>query len=386
MSRSTGAAAALFVGGAVAMALALIVWAVGVDAPFTLDIALFPLAYLTFAAVGALIVAARPENPIGRLALGAGFGGGMVALADSYAKVIGPLPGQDWAAWIGAVGFPASLGPVLFVVLLFPNGRLASPRWRIVAWTIVVGMVVVGIGNALSPTFADYRDLRNPIGVGALAGSPIEQGGLGWFLVLFGAVAAALGLVPRLRRARGIERQQLKWITFAGAIHSASWVVLALDLGEPVGGIAQYALFATLTLIPAAAGIAILRYRLYEIDVVIRRTLTYTAVVAVLAAVYVGLVVALQSVMADATGGQTVPVALSTLVIAALFGPLRARVRAVVDRRFYRSRYDAQRTLEQFAGGLREQVDLEAVADRLADVAGRAVRPASIGVWVRRPR
>jgi hypothetical protein len=386
MSRSTGAAAALFVGAAVAMALALIVWAVGVDAPFTLDIALFPLAYLTFAAVGALIVAARPENPIGRLALGAGFGGGMVALADSYAKVIGPLPGQDWAAWIGAVGFPASLGPVLFVVLLFPNGRLASPRWRIVAWTIVVGMVVVGIGNALSPTFADYRDLRNPIGVGALAGSPIEQGGLGWFLVLFGAVAAALGLVPRLRRARGIERQQLKWITFAGAIHSASWVVLALDLGEPVGGIAQYALFATLTLIPAAAGIAILRYRLYEIDVVIRRTLTYTAVVAVLAAVYVGLVVALQSVMADATGGQTVPVALSTLVIAALFGPLRARVRAVVDRRFYRSRYDAQRTLEQFAGGLREQVDLEAVADRLADVAGRAVRPASIGVWVRRPR
>lgn len=386
MRRSTVVAACLFVVAAVAMVLGLVLWAIGVDAPFTPDIALFPLAYLAFAAVGALIVAARPEHPIGRLSLAAGVGGALVALADSYAKMSGPLPGQDWAAWIGAIGFPASLGPVLFVILLFPNGRLASSRWRLVAWAIVAGMVVLGIGNALSPTFADYANHPNPIGVDALAGSPIEQGGVGWFLVLFGAIMAALGLIPRLLRATGIERQQLKWITYAGAIHSTTWVVLALELGPPAGEIAKYALFATLTLIPAAAGIAILRYRLYEIDVVIRRTLTYSAVIAVLATVYVALVVALQTVMADATGGQTVPVALSTLVIAALFGPLRARVRELVDRRFYRSRYDAQQTLEQFSGGLREQVDLEAVAERLADVAGRAVRPASVGVWVRRPR
>lgn len=383
MRRSTVVAACLFVVAAVAMVLGLVLWAVGVDAPFTPDIALFPLAYLAFAAVGALIVAARPEHPIGRLALAAGFGGALVALADSYARLSEPLPGQGWAAWVAAVGFPVSLGPVLFVILLIPTGQLASSRWRIVAATIVVGMAVVAIGNAFSPTFADYPDHPNPVGLDALTDSPIEQGGLGWLLVLFGAVAAALGLVPRLWRATGIERQQLKWITFAGAIHSATWVVVALDLGTVAGEIAQYALFATLTLIPAATGIAILRYRLYEIDVVIRRTLTYSAVIAVLGAVYVGLVVALQSVMADATGGQTIPVALSTLVIAALFGPLRARVRELVDRRFYRSRYDAQQTLEQFSGGLREQVDLEAVADRLADVAGRAVRPASVGVWVR---
>jgi hypothetical protein len=386
MTRAARGAAALYVVGVVALVAGLVLWAAAVEEPFTPDIWLFPLAYLAFGTVGALIVSRRPDNRIGRLSLAAGVGGGLVALADSWARVPSGLPGQAWAAWVGAWGFPATLGPILFVILLFPTGHLASPRWRIVAWAIVAGMSVVALGNALSPTFGDYEGVLNPIGIAALGGSPVDQGGLGWFLVLFGASAAALGLVPRLRRATGIERQQLKWITFAAAIHGVAWLVLALDLPGAAGDSAQYFLLGTLVLIPLAAGVAILRYRLYDIDVVIRRTLVYGALIAILAGIYVALVLGLQSVLSGVTGNETLPVALSTLAIAALFGPVRARVREVVDRRFYRSRYDAQRTLERFATELRDQVELEAVAHSLAGVAGRAVRPTTIGVWVRAPR
>jgi hypothetical protein len=160
-------------------------------------------------------------------------------------------------------------------------------------------------------------------------------------------------------------------------------VILALDLPPPAGEIAKYVLFGTLTLIPAAAGIAILRYRLYDIDVVIRRTLVYGGLLAVLGVVYVALVLGLQTALSGVTGEGPLPVALSTLAIAALFGPARRRVRELVDRRFYRSRYDAQRTLEQFAGRLRDQVELETIGAALVDVAGDAVRPASATVWVR---
>ncbi len=388
MSRSATSATRITVGifvvSVTAMALALGLWVVAVEEPFSPDIVLFPLAYLTFAAVGVLVLVRRPDNRIGQLCLAAGAGGAIAGLADSYARLATPVPGQAWAAWLGSVGFPASLGPILFVILLFPTGRLASTRWRIVALSIVAGMLIVAVGNAFSPTFADFAEHSNPIGVAAFAGSPLEQGGVGWFLVLFGAVAAAIGLIPRLRRATGIERAQLKWITLAATIHGASWLVLALDLPGAVGEAAQWVLFGTLTFIPVAAGIAILRYRLYDIDVVVRRTLVYGGLVVILGAVYVALVLALQASMAGLTGGQTLPVALSTLVIAALFGPLRRRVRAVVDRRFYRSRYDAQQTLAQFSAHLRDEVELDAVGRTLVATAGRAVRPATAAVWLRR--
>ena len=386
MTRQGGVAWGLFAVALAAMVAALVLWAVGVEQPLTADIVLFPIAYLTFAAVGALIVARRPDHAIGRLGLAAGVGGSILGLADTWAKMASSLPGQDLAAWIGAVGFPATLGPILFFVLLFPTGHLASPRWRVVAALVAGGSVLVSVGNALSPVFVDYPNRHNPVGIAAFTGSPLEQGGVGWFLVIAGAILSAGGLGPRLRRASGVERQQLKWITFAAALHGASWILLALDLPGPAGELAQNMLFATLTLIPAAAGIAILRYRLYDIDVVIRRTLVYGTLVAILAGVYVALVLGLQSVLGGATRGDTLPVALSTLAIAALFGPVRARVRDVVDRRFYRSRYDAQRTLEAFAGRLRDEVEIEAVGRGLVEVAGQALQPASAGVWIRTRR
>ena len=380
--RAVGFVPGLVALAVVSMALALVLWAVGVDDPFTPDIVLFPAAYLAFAAVGALILSSRPENVIGRLAMTAGVGGSLIGVVDSIARAEAELPGQAWAAWLAAVGFPLTLAPILFLVLLFPNGRLPSRRWRLVAALLLLGSGLVAAGNAFTPAFADYRQ-PNPLGIAGFEDGPLAQGGLGWLLLILGAILTTAGLVPRLLGARDIERQQLKWITFVAGIHALSWVLLALDLQPPWDELAGYAIFVSLTLIPAAAGIAILRYRLYDIDVVIRRTLVYGVLVAILGAVYVALVLGLQSALSGVTGGETLPVALSTLAIAALFGPVRGRVREVVDRRFYRSRFDTQQTLELFAGQLRDQVELEAVGRSLVDVAGQAVRPASIRVWLR---
>jgi hypothetical protein len=280
-----------------------------------------------------------------------------------------PLPGQEWAALLAAAGFPTTLGPILLLLLLFPTGRLASPRWRIAVAALTVGVALLALGNLLSPTFADFPAIPNPIGIPALAGSPLEHGGVGW-----------------LRAARGIERAQLKWVTWAAAVHGASWVLLALDLPGIAGDLVYSAVFATLALIPIAAGIAILRYRLYDIDLVIRRTVVYGLVIVLLGAVYVGLVLALQAMLSEATGGGTVPVALSTLATAALFGPVRSRIRALVDRRFYRTRYRAELTVEAFGRRLRSEGELEALQDELITLVGETVHPRGAGVWVRNRR
>ena len=363
--------------------LALALWAVSGEQPLTADILLFPLAYLTFGAVGALIVSRQPANRIGRLALLVGVLAAVVATLDSYARAGEPLPYREWAALLAAAGFPTTLGPILLLVLWFPTGRLASPRWRVVLVTLGVGTLTLALGNLLSPTFADHPDVPNPLAVPALAGSPLEHGGIGWFLVLFAAVAAPLGLVPRLRAARGTERAQLKWVTWAAAVHGGSWVLLALDLPGLLGELVYSAVFGTLALIPVAAGIAILRYRLYDIDLVIRRTVVYGLVVALLGGVYVGLVLALQAALSGATGGGTVPVVLSTLATASLFGPVRTRIRAIIDRRFYRSRYRAEQTVEAFSRRLRSEVELEALRRELVDLVGDTVRPRGAGLWVR---
>jgi len=302
-------------------------------------------------------------------------------------------PSNPLGAWLGLVGYllvtPAVILALPAVALTFPTGTLPGPRWR---WPVrlVVAMTalqVLAVMMRPGPLFDDGGPI-NPLTPWLPAVSPgvVEILRL---LEAFGGLAlplgAALGIAAiavRFRRSQGDQRQQLKW--FLAAITPAA-VLIPLSLS----GVADSLWFvdplsvATLPIIALSVAVAILRYRLYDIDLVIRRTLVYGALVAILGAVYVALVLALQSVLSGVTGGETLPVALSTLVIAALFGPARARVREAVDRRFYRSRYDAQRTLEQFAGQLRDQVELEAVGRSLVDVAGQAVRPAAIGIWVR---
>lgn len=271
----------------------------------------------------------------------------------------------------------------MLLVLSFPTGRLASQRCRLAAGSILLGVAGIALGNAFTPKLVDYPNLSNPVGLAAFTGSMLESGGVGWFLLLAGAAAAGIGLVIRLRRARGVERQQLKWIAYAAGIHASNWIFLALDLPGTAGDLAKYGVIAPLLLIPLAAGVALLRFQLYDIDLVIRRTLLYSALVGILGGLYVGLVVGLQALLAPLTGGDVLPVALSTLTIGALFGPVRARIRAVVDRRFYRASYDAQQIVGAFGGRLRGEVEVEAVGRALLDATARAIRPSAAGVWVR---
>ena len=383
MSRAAQFAWGIFALSVLVMIAALVLWAVRTRESLTADIILYPVAYLAFGAVGALVLSRQPSNRIGQLGLLTGAAGTFVGLASMWARVTEPLPAQDWAAWLAAWGFPATLAPPLLLILLFPTGRLASPRWRIVATLVIVGAVLVAGGNAFTPQIADHPGRHNPLGVEWFTGSLLESGGVGWFPLLAGAVASALGLIPRLRRARGVEREQLKWITYAAALHGAAWIFVAFDPTGVAALIGEYAVIATLGLIPIAAGIAILRHRLYDIDIVIRRTIVYGALVTILGALYVALVLGLQTVLSRFSGSDTIPVALSTLAIAAVFGPVRGRVRDLVDRRFYRSRYDHQRMVESFGSRLRDEVDLEAVGRTLVDVADQSVRPASVGLWVR---
>jgi hypothetical protein len=365
------------------MALAVLLALFATGEPFTAGLLLFPVAYLAFAAVGALVVVRQPRNVIGWLALATGAMGTIAGLADELARLEW-FAGRDWAAWVATWLFPLSFVPALLLVLTFPTGRLASPRWRVVAVMIVAGGALVASGSALIPTMPDHPDATNPFAVAWAADAAVAVRGIGWFSLLAGAILAGVGLVPRLRRATGIERAQLKWITYVAALHGLSWLVLALDLPGIAGLLAEDALFLTLALLPVAAGIAILRYRLFEIDVVIRRTLIYGAVVVVLGGLYVLTILALQTLLTHVTGGQTLPVALSTLIIAVLFGPVRGRIRELVDRRFYRSRYDVARAHEALVDRLRDTADPDALIPLVTYAVAEAIQPSSVSVWVRR--
>jgi hypothetical protein len=221
----------------------------------------------------------------------------------------------------------------------------------------------------------------NPVGLEGPLGDVVTTVATAGTAVIVVPLAVSIAsLILRLRRSTGPERQQLKWLLLPAVLIVAGAVAAAITEQEH----AWTVMLLGLAGVPIAAGVAILRYRLYDIDVVIRRTIVYGVVVAVLAAVYVALVLVLQTSLTQVTGNDTIPVALSTLAIAALFGPLRARVRRIVDRRFYRSRYDAQRTVEAFAARLRDEVELDAVARDLVLVADRAVAPRGAWVWLRR--
>ncbi|HVL52836.1 MAG TPA: hypothetical protein VM344_01090 [Vitreimonas sp.] len=349
---------------------------------------------LMFAVVGALVAATRPRNPIGWLFLAVGIVEPFAMVVEGYAwaglSTGTLLPGAALLATAGAAVNETALATILLVTLLFPTGAPPSRRWRPVV-AIVLGWTAVGVvSRALAPgTLGETVPLDNPIGLPGPAGQLALAG-----RSLTEAVAPALvlltapALLVRYRRAGQVERAQLRWFAFAITV-LVVFVVVVIPFWDPatVGPVVDtaftFVLVAIVAAIPLSAGIAILRYRLYDIDVVIRRTLVYGALVGVLALVYVGLVLALQTALSSVTGGETLPVALSTLAIAALFGPVRRRVRYLVDRRFYRSRYDAQRTLEAFAGSVRDEVELEAVGAALVTVAGQAVAPRGAALWLR---
>ena len=343
----------------------------------------------TFATLGVLIVSRRPGNVIGWIFLACGVSGGVLMFSGQYATVAlapdGPtLPGVALAAWTANLAQNSFVVSILFLVLLFPDGMLPSRRWRPLAWAMGTFVAVSLIVVALSPgPIVEFPSVSNPFGVEAatLPGPVLAAGQLG---VLACVVATILSLLLRFYRSRGEERLQLKWFTYAATVGFTTPLllgVLAPAAFEVLGRLLWTLGFLSL---PVSIGIAILKYRLYDIDRIINRTLVYGTLTVALTLVYLGGVALLQGGLRALTGQEsTLAVVASTLAIAALFVPLRRRVQGFVDRRFYRNKYDARKTLEAFGIRLRDETDLEALGGDLVAVARETVQPASASLWLR---
>ena len=276
------------------------------------------------------------------------------------------------------------MGFIVFLPLLFPSGRLPSPGWRPFAWLSVLLVAAGTIVAAISPAPGVGLSVRNPFGIVSLPNLNQQLQAL-MFVLIF---VASASLVARLHRARGVERQQIKWVAYAGALGGGAalptyTVLEAVNL--PWLHLAGYvpALVGILG-VPTAVGIAITRYRLYDIDILINRTLVYGTLTATLVALYLVGIVVLQRVFVYLTGQQsTLAVVASTLLIAAMFNPLRRRIQSFIDRRFYRRKYDARKTLEAFSAKLRDEMNLEALNNELVAVVRETMQPAHVSLWLR---
>jgi hypothetical protein len=357
--------------------------------------------FLVFALVGALIASRRPENPIGWLCLADGFLWMSTNMLDYYSVYGTAKPGSlpfplgtaainNWL-WVPSVGLLAT-----YVFLLFPDGRLPSRRWRPLAWLSGVVIVSVSVGVMLSPGSLDMpRGIRNPFGLEAVPWVTTVAYAILPLLPLC-MLASALSLVLRYRRSKGDERQQIKWIAFAASLVALVYLIAMVasfihpsEAWTTVGSVwwlnlLTIAALLSFVTIPIAVGFAVLKYRLYDIDLIINRTLVYGSLTVTLVALYFGGIVVLQRLFVLLTGQQsTLAVVASTLLIAALFTPLRRRIQGFIDRRFYRRKYDARKTLEAFSARLRDETDLQAVSDDLVGVVRETMQPAHVSIWLR---
>jgi hypothetical protein len=360
------------------------------------------LPFFPFAIVGALVASKRPTNPVGWICLAVGLVWMLNMVTGSYM-----IYGMRVAA-PGSIPYPAAvgslagwLGPMAillfgtYLLLLFPDGRLPSSRWRPVAW--LCGLVIAS--NIVATTFApgplsDLRSVRNPIG---LEGYPWLANANDAVGLLFPVclLASASSLVLRYLRSGEEVREQIKWLAFAASVVAlgvsgaiVEGTLFASDAtgsADPfLGKLLQDAITMSFAGVPVAIGFAVLKYRLYDIDVVINRALVYGSLTVSLAAVYWGAVVLLQEIFRALSGQEsTLAVVASTLAIAALFNPLRRRVQSFVDRRFYRSKYDARKTLEAFSATLRDETDLQSLNDHLVGVVGETMQPVHVSLWLR---
>jgi hypothetical protein len=343
--------------------------------------------------VGAIVASRRPENPVGWLLCLSGLTvsvGHFSSQYAIYALLAQPdsLPAGQALAWVASWNLSITIGLQVFYLLLFPTGGLPSIRWRWLVWLTGAFVLVGAILSAFSSDayLGSLGPIRNPLGIEGFTNV--------YKAVLYAVapllyVAVALSLFMRLRRAVGVERQQLKWLAYAAATFAIGIILEAIipSVTEPPlwAEVAGYALFiAGGAAIPVAIGIAILRYRLYEIDLIINRTLVYGSLTAMLAFVYFGSVTLLQYLFSLLTGpGSTLAIVASTLAIAALFNPLRRRIHGFIDRRFYRRKYDAAKTLEAFGSRLRDETDLEKLCEDLGEVVDETMQPAHVSVILR---
>jgi hypothetical protein len=334
-----------------------------------------------------------PGNAIGWIFCLTGLLVGLGDLAYQYADfalfaTVNSPPGGETAAWLQNLGLPPAFGLLGLSLLLFPDGRLPSRRWRPALWLAVIGMAFVVIGYAFRPGPLDdpFATVTNPLGIRGTFEAMDAVTGLGWLFMAVGVAVAAAAMVHRLRRSSGQEHQQLKWIALAASVAGILVVADAASFFLSVEGISQLRIVAlglAFVGFPVAAGVAILRYRLYDIDVVINRTIVYGALTATLAATYLGSVLLLQLALGGLTSDSSLAIAGSTLAVAAIFRPARTRIQEVVDRRFYRLRYDAARTLESFGSRLRDEVALDSLSSELCIVVSETMQPAHVSLWLR---
>jgi hypothetical protein len=357
-----------------------------------------------FAVVGLVLAVRRPGHAIGWLFVAIGLVAAVHAFAFEYAvraltTAPGSLPAAPWLAWVASWTFLLNLPALALLLLLFPDGRVPSPRWRVVPWLLGVTVAGATLWVMLQPKPIDLGvfTTANPAGVAALDDPAIhalgEAPAILAFLTLFvGSVACALAPFARRRRVGPIERQQLKWLAFvaggsglAGATGFLTLAYAANSAAAIVGGLLLVvALVGVAVGIPVAVGLAILRYRLYDIDRVITRTLVYGLLTVVLGLGYAGVVLVLGEGFGVVGGNPpSWAVAGATLAIAALFQPLRRRIQQTVDRRFNRRRYDTARTIEAFSARLRDQVDLDSLTDDLLAVVDQTMQPTQVSVWLR---
>jgi hypothetical protein len=343
---------------------------------------------LTFSVVGAIIASRRPRNAIGWLFCSVGVTIGLNSFAGDYAEYwlvsgSGMKSLAETAAWFSSWAWILlTYVPTSFVLLLFPDGRLPSPRWRPVAWGAALGITGVVVGYALKAgPLEDFPQIANPYGVDGpivgmvgVAGSIVAAGSL---------VASAVSLIVRMRHAGSEQRQQIKWLAYGGTVVVGTICVSGVinlwnvPVGIVVGNVALLGL-------PVFTGIAIVKHHLYDIDVVINRTLVYGALTAMLVGVYAGCIVVLQGLLRALTGHDSqLAIVASTLAVAALFNPLRHRIQAFIDRRFYRRKYDAAKLLSAFNARLRDETNLRTLSDDLVGVVKETMQPEHVTLWLR---
>ena len=350
-----------------------------------------------FSTLGALVASRRPEHPVGWLFCAIGLLAGADLFYAEYATYAllaqpGSLPAGEAAAWIrswfGVVG--GGLG--VFLLLLFPDGRLPSARWRYLAWFNAAEMLLGVFWVAFAPgPIRGLAPIRNPLGIDALgiaggvnAADVIE---IPWSIVVF---VATISVFVRLHGAGLEERQQIKWFAYAAVVLTSAILfrvlVSIVSVPASVNLTAEVLIALGLASVAVATGVAVIKYRLYDIDLIINRTVVYGALTATLALVYFGGVATTQSIFRALTGQERQPqlaIVVSTLAIAALFNPLRRRIQSFIDRRFYRRKYDARKTLEAFSTKLRDETDLEALNAELVGVVRETMQPAHVSLWLR---
>jgi signal transduction histidine kinase len=361
----------------------------GGSAPLNVTGIVLILAFAAYAVVGAVVLSRRPGHPVGRWFLVLGLGGAVTIFTAGWAEHVPLLPGRMVAAWITSWSWSAFVVPIAFVFLTFPDGTYQSRRWRWVARLAWLTIAVFVIGGALSPTLhvSESLDLPNPIGIEALRDTPLEEGAIGWLFAFIALPTAAASIVVRFRRARGEERQQLKWLAFAAAVLAIGFVTVSLLSGdEEPSDLALLPMFLGMLLFPFATGLAILRYRLYDIDVVINKAVVYGGLAAFITGVYVAVAVGVGTLVGAGDEPNVALQVAATALVAIAFQPVRQRVQRFANRLVYGPRATPYEVMSEFSERVAGALAVRDALREMAQAAAEGIRAAHARVRLFLPR